>query len=165
MSQNENILEQLRDIQLPPAPESVSAWLILANLLMLLACLAGLYHLWRHKRELWRRDALHQLGKAGTLEPTVALLALARLLRQIMLYRQYDINTNGQNWLAKLDEAFDTQWFTQAEGQVFGSALYRQNTVTEQELQLVCQHLERLIKSLPARTQAKDLQPERPSTL
>ncbi|ASJ74250.1 DUF4381 family protein [Granulosicoccus antarcticus] len=151
---SEQLLSQLRDIQLPPAPESVPAWLIAANLLLLLTLLLGIYRLWRLKKNIWRHDALNQVLKARSMEPAAAMLALAKLLRQIMLHRGHDISKTGRSWLSSLDVAFDTNWFTQAEGQAFGSSLYRQSTINNNELQLLCLHLERLIKALPARAKS-----------
>ncbi|MGQ7843172.1 DUF4381 family protein [Granulosicoccus sp. 3-233] len=151
MNETEQILSQLRDIQLPPAPEAASVWLIAANLMMLLMLLLGLYYRRRRMREQWRRDALFQLRQARLLEPAVATLALARLLRQILLYRQYPISGNARCWLAELDDAFDTQWFTQAQGRLFGDELYKPGQMSVAELQEACTRIERLIRRLPAR--------------
>ncbi len=164
MNQTEQILSQLRDIQVPPAPEGVSLWLIAANLALLLIVLTGLYIRWLRERERWRRDALRQVRHARSLEPATAVLALAKLLRQIMLYRQYDISKGGFNWLASLDEAFDTHWFTQAEGQAFGGALYKRSVITDAQLRCLCNHLDRLIRKLPARRQEDTQLPDRRST-
>ena len=140
---------------MPPAPEGVSLWLLAANLVLLLIVLIALYLRWRRKRERWRRDALTQLKHARTLEPATAVLTLAKLLRRIMLYRQHDISTDSLPWLASLDDAFDTRWFSQEEGQTFGVELYRKSTITEAELHYLCQHLDRLIRKLPAKPQDK----------
>lgn len=159
MSQTEQILSQLRDIRVPPAPEGVSLWLIAANLGLVLIVLTGFYFRWKRERERWRRDALRQVHHARSQEPALAVLTLAKLLRQIMLYRQYDISPDGLCWLANLDEAFGTLWFTQAEGQAFGSVLYQRTTVSDAELRSLCNHLERLIRKLPARRPDKTQQP------
>lgn len=151
MNETEQILSQLHDIRLPPAPEGVAPWLIAANLVLFLIVLAGLYCRWKRKRNGWRHDALRQVRQARSMEPTAAILTLAKLLRQIMLYRQYDISADGPSWLANLDEAFHTQWFSQSEGQAFGRALYRPTTISDEELQRLCKHLERLIRRLPSR--------------
>ncbi len=153
MNQTEQLLSQLHDIRMPPAPEGVSLWLLAANLVLLVIVLIALYLQWRRKREQWRRDALKQIEHVRTLEPATAILTLAKLLRRIMLYRQHDISTDGLPWLASLDEAFDTHWFSHEEGQAFGAELYRKTTTTEAELHHLCQHLARLIRKLPAKPQ------------
>lgn len=150
MNQTEQILSQLRDIGIPPAPDGVSIWIVAANLALLLMVLVGFYRHWRRERERWRRAALKQVIQARSLQPASAVLALAKLLRQIMLYRQCDISAVGQAWLFKLDAAFNTHWFSQAEGQAFGSALYRNSTMTVEEQQRLCKQLEQLIRKLPA---------------
>ena len=159
MNQTEQILSQLRDVQLPAVPESVSIWLIGANLLVLLLVLIGLYRRFRRERERWRREALKQVFQARSLDPATAMLTLAKLLRQIMLYRQHDISADGDDWLLDLDSAFATRWFTQAEGQVFGDALYKRSTMTEAEQQRICSQLARLIRKLPARSLGTGHQP------
>ena len=131
MNQTEQILGQLRDIRVPPAPEGISLWLVAANLALLLIVLIALFLRWYRKREQWRRDALKQVQHARTQEPATAVLTLAKLLRRIMLYRQQDISAVGLPWLASLDEAFDTRWFTQEEGQTFGA-----NCTGSQRLQM-----------------------------
>ena len=155
MNQTEQLLSQLHDIRMPPAPEGVSLWLLAANLVLLIIVLIALYLQWRRKREQWRRDSLKQVEHARTLEPAIAILMLAKLLRRIMLYRQHDISTVGLPWLASLDEAFDTRWFSLEEGQTFGAALYRKTTTTDAELHYLCKHLNRLIRKLPANPKDK----------
>ncbi len=151
MNQTEQILSQLRDVQLPPAPVGVSLWLVLANLLILLTIVLGLYRRWRRVREQWRRDALFQIRQARTLNAAPATLALARLLRQILLYRHGHAANHRQAWLMELDREFSTDWFTQSTGQVFGDALYKPQQLTDEELQTLCTQLERLIRKLPTR--------------
>lgn len=158
MNQTEQILSQLRDVQLPPAPESASLWLILANLLVLLTIVLGLYRRWRRTRERWRRDALFQVRQARNMETAPATLALAKLLRQILLYRHGHVANNTQAWLMDLDKEFATDWFTQSTGQVFGDALYKPQRLTGEELQTLCTQLERLIRKLPTRPRSVPLQ-------
>jgi len=150
MNKREQILEQLRDVQLPPAPEGTSVWLIALNLLLLLLVLLGLYRRSRRSRDRWRRDALFQVRQARSMAPATAILALAKLLRQILLYRQQDKPCEGRSWLLHLDAVFDTRWFSEADGQVFGDALYQPTDMDDDELQDVCTQLEQLIRKLPS---------------
>ncbi len=151
MNQTEQILSQLRDVQLPPAPEGAPVWLMMANLIMLLLVLTGLGYRRYRRRNQWRRDTLFRVQQARSEKPAVALLTLAKLLRQILIHRHHDIPGNAQSWLHTLDEAFGTDWFTQAEGRLFGDALYQPQQPSEEELQAVCSRLEQLIRKLPTR--------------
>ena len=164
MNQTEKILSQLHDIRMPPAPEGVSLWLLAANLVLLVIVFIALYLRWHRNRERWRREALKQVEHARTLEPATAVLNLAKLLRRLMLYRQYDISTVGLPWLVSLDEEFGTQWFSHEEGQTFGDELYRQTETTDAQLQTLCKHLDRLIRKLPVRTHDKNRPHDRRST-
>lgn len=158
MNQTEQILSQLRDVQLPPAPEGVSLWLILANLLILLAIVLGLYRRRRRTHEQWRRDALFRIRQARNMATAPAILTLAKLLRQILLYRHGHVSNDTQAWLMDLDKEFATDWFTQSTGQIFGNALYKPPQLTDEALQTLCTQLERLIRKLPTRPRSTSLQ-------
>lgn len=160
MSQSDTLLAELRDIQLPPAPEGVSLWLLGANVLLVVVALLALYTRWRRRRERWRREALATVKQAAQMEPAGGVLELAKLLRQLMLHRQYDISSTGRPWLQQLDAAFNTRWFSQSRGQAFGPALYQQSLTSKAELQVLCKELERLIRTLPCQAVRQTLPPE-----
>lgn len=161
MNQTEQILAQLRDVQLPTAPEGVSVWLMIATLAMLLLILPGLYRRVHRTREQWRRDALFEIRRARSMDPAAATLALAKLLRQIRLYRDRDVADDSRHTLNDLDTLFSTHWFTQAEGQIFGNALYQPHQLSEAELQALCKTLEQLIRKLPAMPSAPPVPADR----
>lgn len=151
MNEAEQLLNSLRDIQEPAAPEGVSILLIAANLLLLLVILAALIIRHRRKRESWRREALTIIRKTRKLEPQAGLLSLAKLLRQIVHHRHnHSSEHSGQAWLAQLDQEFRTQWFSQDNGRIFGETLYTRLTAESVNLELLCDRLSTLIKSLPA---------------
>jgi len=152
MNQTEQILSQLREVQLPPAPEGASIGLMSANLILLLLILCGVFYRRHRRQNQWRRDALFRVQQARIETPPVAVLRLAKLLRQILMHRHHDIPGNAQSWLDELDAAFGTDWFTQAQGRLFGAALYQPQQPSGEELQALCDRIEQLIKKLPART-------------
>jgi len=156
MNEAEQLLSRLRDIQEPAAPEGVSMLLIAANMLLLTVILATLFLRWRRNRERWRREALGCVSMARNLKPQAGLLSLAKLLRQLMYYRHGNLSElNGQAWLAQLDQEFDTHWFSQDGGRIFGEALYTNLATESIQLGLLCDSISALVKSLPAHKPVK----------
>jgi len=157
MNEAEQLLSRLRDIQEPAAPEGVSVLLIAANMLLLIVILATLFLRWRRNRERWRREALNCVSIARNLEPQAGLLSLAKLLRQLMHYRHGFLSElDGQAWLTQLDQEFDTQWFSQDSGRIFGEALYTNLAAESIKLDLLCDSISALVKSLPAHMPVKN---------
>jgi len=146
----EQLLSNLRDIQEPAAPEGVSLLLIAANITLVMIILATLFIRRRRRRESWRQEALNCIFKARMMEPQAGLLSLAKLLRQLIHYRHGNSSElDGQAWLDQLDQEFKTQWFSQDEGQIFGEALYTNQSAGTVNLILLCDSLSTLVKSLP----------------
>lgn len=153
MNETEQLLAQLRDIHEPAVPESVSLWLIIANVALLILIVSVLIRRRQRTREQWRKEALQHIESAQDQAYESGVLSLAKLLRQLMRYRGHDIRSDRQTWLAELDAAFETDWFSKGQGQVFGDALYQARTSSSVPLPVLCKHLERLVKSLPARVE------------
>ncbi len=149
MSNTEQLLSQLRDIQEPPPPVGVSLWLIAANLVVFVFIALLFYRQRQRRRERWRNEALREIDWARQLEPASCLLHLAKLLRKVMRYQGQDISGDRGQWLAQLDQAFNTHWFTQSDGRIFGDALYQTQTPSVANMSVLCSELERQIKSLP----------------
>lgn len=151
MSDTTTLLAQLRDVQQPLPPEGVSLWLIAANI-----SIAGLIValLWYQKRQSisgWRKQFIKDLRQAKQQPPTEAIGIAATQLRQLMLFHGHKIqNLSGDTWLQELDRQFNTLWFTQGDGQVFGDALYQRGAVEKQKITSVFKELETLVKSLPS---------------
>ncbi len=151
MNEAEALLSTLRDIQEPAAPTGVSLWLIAANVVALLLLILALLARWHRLREGWRIEARRTIKQARQMNPGAGLLQLASLLRQILIHRQEPVqDLDGQAWLATLDEHFSTDWFTVHEGRLFGDALYRPSSLSEETFQHLCDHVLRLVDRLPA---------------
>lgn len=150
MSETEALLNSLRDIQEPIAPASTSMWLIAANLLLLLLIFILLYFGWKRRRDGWRREALQQVKQARKRDSQTGTLTLAKVLRQLLLYRVGDGHElQGDPWLAKLDQHFSTDWFSTDHGRIFGSELYRNNSLQPDAYLSLCDTVAKLIKRLP----------------
>ena len=150
MSKTETLLSTLRDIHEPAAPESVSLWLIGANL-FLLVILASLFYLSRRRlSEGWRRQARREIKRAKNADAQKGIVLLAQLLRKIAIHRKSSRHhDHGESWLTELDTLFHTQWFTQGEGRIFGSALYQKTSLTQHELSVAGDNILRLVNALP----------------
>ena len=151
MNKTETLLSALRDIQEPAAPETVSLWLLAANI-ALLFLLAFLFLLRRNRRlEGWRREARREIQRAKDSEGHQGVLLLAKLLRQIAIHRNHNQSVQGEAWLRELDSLFSTQWFTCEDGQIFGTALYQKNRLSPENLETISNKLLQLVNSLPAK--------------
>lgn len=146
------LLEQLRDVQHPPPPEGVSFILILANVFVAGMIITLLWYRWHRKTHGWRTRVIKALRKTSLKPPEEALGTIARLLRQLMLSRGQAVHSlSGKAWLQELDVQFQTHWFTEGQGQVFGDGLYQPATVDKLQLNSLCKELEVLIRSLPVK--------------
>lgn len=151
MSDEVQLLSNLRGIQEPAAPEGVSPLLVAANIGLLIIILVSLYLRRRRKRESWRREALDIVSNARKQEPQTGLLLLAKLLRQLIQHRHAKPSElDGQAWLNQLDQAFNTQWFSNDDGHIFGQMLYTNLPAESVNLDSLCDSLSTLVKSLPA---------------
>jgi hypothetical protein len=152
MSKTETLLQALRDIQEPAAPESVSIWLITANIALL--ALMGLLLIIRRnrKREGWRREARREIRLAKKLNTQEGIVQLAKLLRKIAILRtdsRGDIQ--GEDWLKELDLLFSTKWFTTETGRIFGTALYQDNSLSTKDFDLTANKVLNHINALPSK--------------
>ncbi len=150
MSDTAKLLSTLRDIQEPLAPATASVWIIFANIIALLFLLM-LYLLHRRRTHNgWRIEALMHIKKARLYNSSQGVLALAKVLRQIILKREgAGQDLLGRAWLKHLDAHFSTTWFTTGDGQLFGEALYKPHTLESTELPHLCDKLNTLVKALP----------------
>ncbi len=121
-------LDNLRQIHLPASPAGAGPTLLMAVLgsaLSIVLC-AALWTRFRRWRAV-RRSALQALAATRRLEPAARLAAQAVVLRRLVktLHGAGDARRRGRDWLACLDSALSTRFFTEAQGQIFGDALYR----------------------------------------
>lgn len=132
MNNVDNILQQLKDIHLPPAISwwpLAPGWYVVAIIILLLA-IYGVWKIW-HKYHL-RREALRELAnlklnfyKNGDKQYAASHLSI--LLRKLCLarYSQHTVaGLEGNAWLEFLDSISQTTEFTQGEGHVLVSAPY-----------------------------------------
>jgi hypothetical protein len=81
---------------------------------------------WLIRRRALRRFAHRELAATRALPQEARLVAQATLLRRIVAQLNAgSAQEQGEIWLARLDRAFSTRFFTQQAGQTFGDALYR----------------------------------------
>ena len=146
------LLARLRDVQEPIPPEGVPLWLVLANV-TLIGLILTLFLYRRHHRKFgWRKQLIAELQQARQQPPDKAIFIAAQLLRRLLLHRGSAVQTDsGTGWLHKLDEHFDTQWFTQGDGRVFGDNLYQAAVLSPVAISTLLDRIEVLIKALPAR--------------
>lgn len=149
------LLEQLRDVRQPLPPEGVSLSLVIANVCAGGIIIALLWYRWRKNTHGWRKPLIKALRHSSSQTPKEALNSAAKLLRQLMLFRRQEVQTlSGTPWLQTLDEHFQTRWFTEGRGRVFGDTLYQPSTLDKPEVQRLLHELEALIRSLPAKSSA-----------
>jgi hypothetical protein len=160
MSKTETLLSALRDIHEPAAPESVSVWLLAANI-ALLAVLVGIFLLRRNRLlEGWRRAARRDIEQAKNSNTQQGVFLLATLLRKIAILRNSSQSElQGDAWLEELDTIFSTQWFTQDHGRLFGAALYKDNALSKDDLTIVSDKVLLLVNALPSQATAPAIQP------
>ena len=143
-----DILQQLRGIQLPPAPPEPPLWpLILAFIVIATGIAAYLFH--RAGRKRWHHQALAELRNIQYLPEDKKLFATAKLLRRIILTSNQGPATVHQTdtaWLSQLDHFFNTHYFSTSDGRVFGAALYRQPKLTPDQTDKLIRKVSRLVK-------------------
>lgn len=156
MSDNATLLQQLRDVREPLPPEGVAFWLIAANVVLVGGIVALLLFRKHRKINRWRTWVIRDLRTMRSLEPELAISQAATTLRQLVLSRGQNAHSlSGEDWLEVLDQHFNTTWFSQDQGQLFGDALYQPKNLDRHTLDRVFAKLEHLIKALPSRYEAQ----------
>lgn len=152
MSKTESLLSALRDIQEPVAPESLSLWLIAANI-VLIVILAMFYFLRKNRlQERWRRESRREIQRAKNTKPQQGIVLLAKLLRKIAIHRNNNPrDLQGDAWLNELNTLFSTRWFTEDEGRVFGTALYQKTVLSPTDLNSASNKILQLVNDLPVK--------------
>lgn len=171
MSSNEYILSQLRDLREPPVPvaEPLSLLAILTATLLVIFTMLLVANWIQNRHSSWLKHYLSELRQIKYRlstnncdeEPGEMLSQLAQLIRRYVTHVQPpDERGNialmqGSTWLNFLDQTFATQYFTQGNGQVFGTALYNGdakqilylNSKEQQGLAGICNRLEALLRN------------------
>ena len=123
------ILAQLRGIQMPQAPAEPAIWPVILSLGILLLLLTA-YLLSRARGQTtWAKQAKRELDTIELGKNTNALNQTAALLKRIVIThdKSNEIkHLSGDRWLRYLDSFFKTRYFSEGNGQLFGTAQYQQ---------------------------------------
>jgi len=140
------LLAQLRGIHMPAAPAEPAIWpVILAVIVIVIALLAYLFGRTRGKTS-WSEQATIELERIESSEGSQGLQSTAVLLKRIVIThdnRKEIKQLSGDNWLHYLDEFFSTPYFSKNDGQLFGTAQYREHHGIKPE---IYKELKKLIK-------------------
>jgi len=146
-----DLLDQLRDIQEPLAPQGTPLWLIILTLTAAVLLIAAMSFQRYRRRYAFRHEALARIDKIAE-DPNrpESLFELATLLRQLMRHRRGEaVNAlDDQEWLSVLDSEFNSQWFSQGRGTVFGSSIYKRESMGVVDITKVCSDLKIEIRRL-----------------
>ena len=124
------LLAQLRGIQLPEAPAEPQIWpVVLSVIVIVFALLAYMFSRTRG-RSSWVKQATFELEAIKSNEGTEGLQSTSVLLKRIVITHDNSnevMHLSGDNWLHFLDGFFSTRYFSEGDGQLFGTAKYRQH--------------------------------------
>jgi len=117
------LLAQLRGLQMPEAPTEPAVWPVILSAGILL--LIGMVFLIRRKRgtTTWAKEAKRELDSIKHNENTHALTQTAALLKRIAITHDNSAEVKrltGDRWLRYLDSFFQTRYFSEGNGQLFG---------------------------------------------
>jgi len=114
---------------MPEAPVEPATWpvTLCAGILLLLAGVVIVNH--KRGATTWAKQARLELDTIESDENTHALKQTAVLLKRIVIThdkRDEVRRLSGDRWLRYLDSFFQTRYFSEGNGQLFGAAQYRQ---------------------------------------
>lgn len=155
MNETDALLNQLRDVEIPPVSQTIAPgwWLLL--LLALAICAFAFYFIRRRRARLWQRharSALQDIRQRIDTEPSANILsASSRLARRVVLAvdeRTTVANLHGEPWLEKLDDICRRPEFTQGIGRLLLDEAYqRKPNIAKQDLNQLLDSLEVLIQT------------------
>ena len=122
------LLQSLHPMREPPPPSPVAPFLLTLGVGVAVAAIG--FVAWRRarlRRAGLRRSAAQALAASRGLAPAERLAAQAHLLRRLVRARlgETAAAAQGEGWLAALDRAFATTFFTDGAGRAYADALYR----------------------------------------
>lgn len=152
MNDTSELLSQLRDIKIPPAPPEPALWpIMLSIVLLVLVAMTLIYHRSK-KRTSWKTQALHELEQLEQLPSTEIPLRSAKLLKRIALTHQPTDEVRklrGEPWLNYLDSFYATDFFTKGSGrivaQLYASTNHQQLIGSDQHKLSYVAELRRLV--------------------
>lgn len=152
MMDNASLVGKLRGIHAPPSDGAMT--LITMSLLGAMTAsglVIYLYRRWRMKQESYGK-ALAALECSREYPAADRLVIQARMLRDVA--NSIDPAAcflHGDAWLSRLDEIFDTNFFSQGPGRIFGEELYKPvSTAVTDNLDTELSHLLARLKHVRA---------------
>ncbi len=161
MNDQNALLEQLRDVDIPDASGGIPwGWVIFALICALLLILVRQYKAASNRRYAalqWHREATAELASirdaAVTQTTTELLVRCSELARKVMLVAEPRENVaalHGDQWLAKLDEVCAKPAFSQGMGRLLIEHPYQAtSSVPPDDMQSLFNALETLIAAAP----------------
>jgi len=120
MNDQQSLLEQVRDVDVPVVAASIAPGLFLIIGLLLLACIVFWLLRYRRRQTLWQRQAQAELddlrSTAATMPSEALVVRSSALCRQVLLavdHREDVASLLGDAWLDKLDKVCGTPEFSQ----------------------------------------------------
>ncbi len=130
---NQQLLENLRDVLMPPAPQfwppAIGWWLLLIAAVAAIGLAVWIVKVVMRRGE-HKSIAVH-LDEVLTLQPHAALRALSVVMRKIAITRfprSQTAGLTGDDWLEFLDRSGNTDQFTQGAGRFLADAPYTRNS-------------------------------------
>lgn len=129
MNTTDSLLASLRDIHEPAMPAAPALWPLIVCAIICAVCLLLITRkLWLLPREARNRQRFATLEQFRHRPLPTALPHFSLWLRN-ELYRHTgqldDLLTYGEPWLQRLDQQYNTSYFTTGNGRVFGTSLYQ----------------------------------------
>lgn len=155
MNDKDELLKQLRDVELPDVAGTLApGWWLLLLLLTLMVIVAFLLKR-RKQARLWQREAraeLQHIRDQVNQQPSLALLSqCSQLTRKVVLavdQREQVAALHGEQWLEKLDDICARPEFTQGIGRVLVDQPYqKQPNMTAEDLSALLDSVDVLISS------------------
>jgi len=153
MNDKDELLKQLRDVELPEVSSTPAlGWWLLLLLLLLMLFAAFIYYR-RWQSTLWQRQAKSQLSQLraqlGKQPSDVLLAKSSELVRKVVLAadeREQVAALHGEAWIEKLDAICDRPEFSQGIGRLIVDQPYKkQPVVGKQDLTALFDSMDVLI--------------------
>lgn len=162
MNNTEDLLSQLRDLQLPPASALPAAGWWLLGVGIVLLCMLALFLHRRFQRFSWQRQARKELrvlrAQVGAVPVSQSLSALSKLVRRVALVarpRHSIASLHGEAWLSQLDDICGREMFKNCFGKLLENGPYQKSPVVrDEDLLTLMDHVDELI-SAAARTHSR----------
>ncbi len=149
MSDNTELLAQLRDIRLPPATPVPALWPLLVTVLLALIALIWIARTRWQQKNAWASEVQSTISVLQSEPADRAIPGYAALLKRTVLTIEPAHATktlHGEPWLHQLDRFFRTDFFSNGEGRVFGDCLYQPVTMQQADSEQLGHTLKQLVR-------------------